>query len=101
MRLNALEYILSVFNIVSILSRVFAFTLTISHFGFSTFGGWVFIPLLEDAVYVDDFIFLVLSQNGEVVHEGIGDKYFDDNIPNNSSGSDDDALDVYFGVEGD
>ena len=78
---------------------VSALALTVSHLGLPAFGGRVLVPLLEDAVDIDDLVLLVLPEEGEVVHEGVRDEHLDDDVPDHPSGSDDDALNVDLGVQ--
>ena len=56
-------------------------------------------PSLEYTVYVYDLFALVLSQEFEVIHKGIRNKDLDDSIPDNSSSSNNNAINMLFSGE--
>lgn len=68
--------------------------------GFASFCGRVFFPSFEDAVYVDDLVFIILFEQLEGVHYGFRDEYLYADIPDDSGGSEEDALNVLCVGEG-
>lgn len=67
---------------------------TASHLRPAPLSGWLFLPTLKDAIYIDDLFLLIFSKKLEIVHEWIWDEDLNDEIPDNSSGSNENTVDV-------
>ena len=74
---------------------------TSTHFRFASLGGGVFFPSLEDTVGMAGFIFFVLSQKMEIVHETVRNEHFNNDVPHDSGGSNNNRNDVLMSAQRD
>lgn len=65
-----------------------------SHLGFAPLSGRLLLPTLEDTIDIDYLFLLVFPQEFEGVHERFWDEDLDEGIPDDASGSDENAVDV-------
>lgn len=80
---------------------VMLFATSSSHLGTTPLSCRLLLPTLEDTVHVDDLLLPVLPEQCEGIHERLGDEDLDEDVPDDSGGSNNDAVDVSAEGEGD
>ena len=74
--------------------RSFDIAAAISHLGFTSLSHRLLLPTLKNTVHIDNFILLVFPQQRKVVHERFRNEHLDNDIPNDSSSSNNNTLDM-------